>query len=92
VKWQSALAVYALFWVLSAFFVMPFGVKTADEVGVAKIPGQAESAPANFNPLRIVLRTTIVASVLFGLFVLNLKMGWITLDMLTFFRPPRGLN
>jgi predicted secreted protein len=89
-KWQSALAVYALFWVLSAFFVMPFGVKTAEEAGVTKIPGQAESAPANFNPKRILMRTTVVASVLFGLFVFNLKMGWITLDSLTFFRPPKN--
>ena len=51
----SIIAIYALFWVLSAFFVMPFGVRTHDEAGIAKIPGQADSAPANFRPGRIAL-------------------------------------
>ncbi len=87
-KWQSALAIYALFWVLSAFFVMPFGFRTAEEAGVAKVPGQAESAPANFNPRRILWRTTALAAIFFGLFLLNDKMGWLTMDTLTFFHPP----
>ena len=36
-KWTSILAIYSLFWVLSAFLVMPFGIKTHDEAGIAKI-------------------------------------------------------
>ena len=46
----SIIAIYALFWVLSAFCVMPFGIRTHDEAGIDKIPGQADSAPANFQP------------------------------------------
>jgi predicted secreted protein len=83
-RWTSALAIYVLFWVLSAFLVMPFGVRTADELGAEKIPGQAESAPANFKPRRIVIITTIVATLLFGLYYANYVNGWITADTLNF--------
>lgn len=83
-RWTSALAIYVLFWVLSAFLVMPFGVRTADELGAEKIPGQAESAPANFKPRRIVIITTIVATLLFGLYYENYVNEWITADTLNF--------
>lgn len=88
-RWTSALAIYVLFWVMSAFLVMPFGVKTADELGTEKVPGQAESAPANFRPRRIVTITTIVATLLFGLYYLNYVKGWITTETLNF-APNRG--
>jgi len=85
-KLQSAIAIYALFWVMSAFVVLPFGVRTHDECGAAKVPGQADSAPYNFQPWRIVRRTTVVASLGFVLFLLNYTYGWVTpqsLDVLT---------
>ncbi len=85
-NWQSALAVYFLFWVFSAFFVLPFGVRTADEAGVEKIAGQADSAPHIFRPARVALRVTILAAVLFGLFYANYVSGWITADMLDWYR------
>lgn len=71
------IAIYTLFWVLSAFLVMPFGVRTHDEAGVAKVPGQADSAPADFAPGRIMRRATLVAAVLFGLYYANYVNGWI---------------
>jgi len=77
-KWTSVLAIFLLFWVMSAFLVMPFGVRNAHETGEALIPGQADGAPANFNPTRILLRTTILALVLFGIFYLNYVNGWIS--------------
>lgn len=77
-KWQSMLAIYVLFWVMSAFVVLPFGVRTHDEAGIAKVPGQADSAPANFRPLRILATTTIVATLLFALFYANYVFGWVT--------------
>ncbi len=76
-QWYSALAIYALFWALSAFLVLPFGVKTHDEMGIAKVRGQADSAPANFRPLRVIGYTTLVSAVLFGLFYLNYVNGWV---------------
>ena len=63
-QWTSIIAIYALIWVMSAFVMMPLGLKTHDEAGVPKVPGQADSAPANFRPGRVVLRATILATVL----------------------------
>jgi predicted secreted protein len=79
-------AIYALFWVMSAFFVLPFGVRTAEEAGAERVPGQAESAPHDFRPSRIVKRATVVSAVLFVLFYANYVEGWITPGMLDFTR------
>jgi predicted secreted protein len=83
-KWTSILAIYLLFWVLSAFLVMPFHVRTAQEAGGELVPGQAESAPHDFKPLRITLWTTLVATVLFGLYYANYVNEWLTPAMLDF--------
>ncbi|MET4896724.1 DUF1467 family protein [Sphingomonadaceae bacterium jetA1] len=80
--WTSALAIYVLFWFLAVFLVLPFGVRTSEEVGEAPIPGTAESAPHVFRPGRFLLRTTIVATVMFVLFYANYRYGWITAGML----------
>jgi predicted secreted protein len=79
-RWTSIVAIYSLFWVMSAFLVMPFGVRTHDELGLEKVPGQAHSAPGNYNPKRIALRATLLAIVLFGLFYANYVNQWITTD------------
>ncbi|MEE4154566.1 MAG: DUF1467 family protein [Erythrobacter sp.] len=92
-QWTSILAIYFLIWVMSAFLLLPFGVRTADEAGVEKVPGQADSAPANFRPGRLIVRATIIAIVLTTLFVLNYEYGWITasdLDILP--KPPSGID
>ncbi|MFS2109047.1 DUF1467 family protein [Sphingomonas sp. Sphisp140] len=80
--WKSALAIYFLFWAFSVFLVLPFGVRTSEEAGVALVPGQAPSAPHEFNAGRIARCTTIVATILFALFYLNYVNGWVTSDML----------
>ena len=79
-RWTSIIAIYTLFWVLSAFLVMPFGVRTHDELGVDKIPGQAHSAPANFSGRRILRRATVLATVAFAIYYLNFVNRWITID------------
>lgn len=81
-KWTSIVAIYSLFWVMSAFLCLPFGVRTHDEAGIAKVPGQADSAPAEFNPRRIAKRATVVAAVLFALYYANYVHGWIGTDQL----------
>ena len=81
----SIIAIYALCWVMTAFVMLPFGVKTHDEAGIPKIPGQAESAPANFRPGRHVIIATAIAAVLTALFVLNYIYGWIGADFLNLF-------
>ncbi len=84
-RWTSLLAIYFLFWALSAFFVLPFSERTTREAGGELVPGQAESAPHEFRGRRVVLRITAVATVLWGLFVLNYLFGWVTPKMLDFY-------
>jgi predicted secreted protein len=81
-NWTSAVAIFVLFWVMSAFLVMPFHVRTAGEIGEPLVPGQSESAPAQFKPLRILCYTTILAVLIFSLFYANYVAGWITTEML----------
>ncbi|WP_438731491.1 DUF1467 family protein [Parasphingorhabdus sp. DH2-15] len=81
----SGLAIYVLFWVITAFIVLPIGVKTHNEMGVDMVPGQADSAPANFRPLRTILITTGLSAVLFGLFYANYVYGWIGVDDVNIF-------
>ena len=87
-QWTSVLAIYALFWVMSAFLVMPFGLRTPDEAGEALVPGQAESAPSNFRPGKVALRATLLASLLCAAFYANYVEGWITAKDLNFVHPP----
>ncbi len=81
-KWTSILAIYFLFWVMTAFVMLPFGIRTHDEVGEAKVPGQADSAPANFRPGRLLLRATLISAALTALYIANYMRGWITVDEL----------
>lgn len=79
-RWTSIIAIYALFWVLSAFLVMPFGVKTHEELGIENVAGQSHSAPGNFKPGRLILRATVLGAVLFGLYYANFVNRWITIE------------
>ncbi len=76
-KLGSALAIYLLFWVMSFFLVIPFGVRTDEESGVERLPGHAESAPHGFSFGKAALNATIVASLLFALFYANYIYGCI---------------
>lgn len=91
-KLTSIIAIYALFWVMSAILVLPFGVKTHDEAGIPKVPGQADSAPANFSGKRVVMRATVLAVVLFGLFYANYVNGWIVAEDLNFVGKPPNFD
>jgi predicted secreted protein len=84
----SIAAIYLLFWVLSLFLVLPWGVRTDEEAGVERRPGHAESSPHGFVFWKVALRTTIVATILFGLFYLNWIYGWVTVDLLDWAAPP----
>ncbi len=86
----SIIAIYVLFWVITAFVMLPFGIKTHDEAGIPKIPGQADSAPANFRPGKVVLRATIISALLTALFVLNYIYGWIGVDAIDLFQRIRN--
>ncbi|MFM6950155.1 MAG: DUF1467 family protein [Novosphingobium sp.] len=76
-KITSIIAIYAMFWVLAAFLVLPFGIRTHEEAGEPTIKGQANSAPSNFRPRKIAQRATILSIVLFALYYLNYVNGWL---------------
>lgn len=84
-KWTSISAIYFLFFVGSAFLLLPFGVRTSEEVGAERIPGQAESAPHQFDLKRHLLRSAILAAILFAAYYVNWTQGWIVMNDLDFY-------
>ena len=76
----SIVAIYVLFFAFSAFLLLPFGVRTDEEVGAQKVPGQADSAPHRFDLKRHLLKAALVAAVLFAIYYANWTYGWVTPD------------
>jgi predicted secreted protein len=87
-KLTSIIAIYLLFFAGSAFILLPFGVKTTEEVGAERIPGQAESAPHRFDVKRHFAKAAILGAILFAIYYANWTFGWITPDDLDFYNPP----
>ena len=81
----SILAIYFLFWVASAFLLLPFGVRTDEEVGAERVAGQADSAPHRFDIPSHVLKATLLATVLFMLYYANWYFGWLGAEDLDFY-------
>ena len=88
----SIVAIYVLFFAFSAFFLLPFGVRTDEEAGTPKVAGQADSAPHRFNVKRHFAKAAIVAAILFGLYYANWTYGWITPNDLDLYTPRALLN
>lgn len=81
----SIIAIYALFFAAATFILLPFGVRTDEEAGTPKVPGQADSAPHRFDLKRHLLKGALLGAVLTALYVANYVYGWITPDMLDFY-------
>ena len=60
----SIIAIYALFFAASTFILLPFGVKTDEEAGTPKVPGQADSAPHRFDLPRHLLKAGLLGAIL----------------------------
>ena len=84
-SWGAIVAIYFLFWVSAAFLMLPFGIRTDDEVGAAKIPGQADSAPHAFDLKRHLMRAAVLGAAMFALYYVNWHFGWVTVDDLDFY-------
>jgi predicted secreted protein len=74
--WTSALAIYLLFWVLSAFFVLPFHGRQADQA-IDRVQGTDPGAPATFPVGAIMKQTTLVATIGFAAYYVVYTQGWI---------------
>jgi predicted secreted protein len=79
------LAVYFIVWWLMLFAVLPFGVVTQGEMGEV-VPGTPESAPAHFRLRRVVVITTVAATIVFC--ALWASVHWGLLDLQATFMDP----
>ena len=84
---SSIIAIYFLFFAASAFFLLPFGVRTDEEAGTPKVPGQADSAPHRFDLKRHLLKAAAVGAIFFAIYYANWSFGWITPDDLDLYTP-----
>ena len=81
----SISAIYLLFFAGSVFILLPFGVRTDEEAGTPRVPGQAESAPHRFDLQRHLLRAALLAALLFAIYYANWTYGWVTPENLDFY-------
>ena len=81
----SIVAIDFLFFCASAFVLLPFGVKTDEEAGTPKVPGQADSAPHQFDLRRHLLKAALLALALFAIYYANWSYGWVTTDAFNYF-------
>ncbi len=81
-SWKTAVAIYLLFWVMSAFLVLPFEARGRGEEEMIAVAGEDRGAPKDFRPRRALIRTTAVSAALFALFWANYIYGWVTVEML----------
>ena len=77
------IGVYIVFWWLVFFTILPIGVTTQDEAGEVS-PGTTESAPVKPRLLLKVLLTTLVATLIFGVFYAVMEYGLLSLDDIPF--------
>jgi predicted secreted protein len=81
----AIVAIYFLFWVSAAFLLLPFGVRTDEEVGARKVAGQADSAPHRFDLPRHLVKAALLGLAMFALYYANWRFGWIGLEDLDYF-------
>ena len=84
-KLTSISAIFFLFFAASAFILLPFGVRTDEEAGTPKVPGQADSAPHQFSLKRHLLKAALLGALLFAIYYANWTWGWVTPDDLDFY-------
>lgn len=76
----ASIAIWFLFFVAVAFISLSFGVRTAEEAGLERVPGQADSAPHKFDLRRHLLRAALIATGVFLLYDLNWIYGWVGIE------------
>jgi len=84
----SIVAIYFLFYSFTAFALLPFGIRTSEELGEEKVPGQADSAPHHFDLKRHLVKSAVIGFFLFALYYANWTYGWVSIDALDFYNPP----
>jgi predicted secreted protein len=65
--WSTAAAIYFIIWWVVLFAVLPFGVRSHDEAGVAVEAGNDPGAPTALRMKTKLIWTTLIACVLFAI-------------------------
>ncbi|WP_341702512.1 DUF1467 family protein [Ferrovibrio sp.] len=66
--WFNNSIAFIIIYMVVFFCMLPVGVKTADEAGEEKLPGQADSAPVNPRLWFKAGVTLLISLVLFGMY------------------------
>ncbi len=74
-----SVAVYFIIWWTVLFAVLPFFARSQADAGHV-VPGTPESAPAAFQPVRIILATTLASVVVFACVWAAFHWRWIDID------------
>ena len=78
----TAIAIYFIIWWTVLFVVLPWGVRSQHEAGEI-VPGSEPGAPVVPNLLRKAGWTTLVSTIVFGLFYAAYVYRWVTLEDLS---------
>jgi predicted secreted protein len=73
-------SIYILFWTLSLFLVLPWGVRTSEEEGASPSPATPTARRTSSGPARWRCGRRSSATVLFGLYYVNYVNGWVTVE------------
>jgi predicted secreted protein len=76
-KIQSAIAIYFIMWWLILFTILPLGVRNSAEAGVEVEEGNDAGAPIAHGLKWKAVLTTVVTTVVFGIFYLALVGGYL---------------
>ncbi|MBO0344539.1 DUF1467 family protein [Roseibium limicola] len=81
------LAIYFMIWWIVLFAALPFGSKRTQQEAGEVTPGTEPGAPEKPEFVKVIVMTTIIATLLFGALVWFRNSG-LTLDDLPLPRPP----
>ena len=79
---ETSFAVYAIFWWVVLFSVLPMGVVSHAEAGLTPPAGGDPASPVEPKLKRKFLTTTWISALLFAPFWLAVHFHWISLGML----------
>lgn len=82
----SAIAIYFIIWWITLFALLPVGLRTQAEENHVVL-GTVESAPAKPRIWLAFLRTTVIASLIFGLYYYMTQVAGFGLDDIPHFFP-----
>lgn len=81
------LAIYFMIWWIILFAVLPLGMRRTQEEAGDVLPGSEPSAPERPQFLKVIIITTVLATIVFGAYT-SLRASGFGLDDIPFFTPP----